>query len=460
VADVRERFHKSKTPRLLPAGLFFISNRMPTLWSGQATVLDLEELLLSEPEVSSEPLNDALRRARDTIGLEIGRGALARAADAFARQFPGQSAVQVYDPATFGAIARAPTDLDLPGGMVMFQELSADWPSLQAVESALAQHDAIAVAVGSGTISDLVKLASHRLGRPYMCVATAASMDGYAAYGASITKDGVKQTFACPAPRVIVADIDVLEAAPPAMTASGYADLLAKIPAGADWILADALGIEPIEPRVWDMVQNNLRATLSHPIDLQRLTEGLLMSGLAMQAAQSSRPASGAEHQLSHLWDMQHATDASHGFKVGVATLAVTRLYERLMEQSVGSLAVQSAAARWPAWDAMEREIIYLFDDDRIRAAASIESKAKYITADALVEQLTRLREIWPDLSSRLREQLLPSPTVEKMLRDAGAPTTPQEIGILQERLRDSFKLACRIRRRFTVLDLVERANL
>src|SRR5439155_283179 len=64
---------------------------------------------------------------------------------------------------------------------------------------------------------------------------------------------------------------------------------------------------------------------------IRRLTEGLFLSGFAMQRHQSSRPASGAEHQFSHLWDMQHATAASHGFKVGVATVAVARLYERLM---------------------------------------------------------------------------------------------------------------------------------
>ena len=80
---------------------------------------------------------------------------------------------------------------------------------------ALREHDAIPVAVGSGTLNDIVKRAAHECERPYMCVATAASMDGYTAFGASITKDGYKQTLTCPAPRAVLADLDVLTAAPP-----------------------------------------------------------------------------------------------------------------------------------------------------------------------------------------------------------------------------------------------------
>ena len=78
------------------------------------------------------------------------------------------------------------------------------------MQAVLAASQAIPVAVGSGTINDLTKLAAHRLGRPYMVVATAASMDGYTAYGASITHRGSKQTFDCPAPLAVLADLDVI----------------------------------------------------------------------------------------------------------------------------------------------------------------------------------------------------------------------------------------------------------
>ena len=94
----------------------------------------------------------------------------------------------------------------------------------------------------------MTKLAAHRTGRRYVAVGTAASMDGYTAYGASITYNGSKQTFPCPAPIAVVADLDVMRAAPAELNAAGYADLMAKTVAGADWLLADAVGNEAINP--------------------------------------------------------------------------------------------------------------------------------------------------------------------------------------------------------------------
>ena len=116
------------------------------------------------------------------------------------------------------------------------------------MQDALASSQAIPVAVGSGTINDLTKLAAHRLNRPYMVVATAASMDGYTAYGASITHLGPSRRSTAPPLAPSLADLDVIARARQGMNASGYADLLAKGVAGADWILADAAGEEPIDP--------------------------------------------------------------------------------------------------------------------------------------------------------------------------------------------------------------------
>src|SRR3954452_1581683 len=84
-----------------------------------------------------------------------------------------------------------------------------------------------------------------------LAVATAASVDGYTSFGASITKDGFKQTLTCPAPRAVLADLDVLTAAPAIMTASGYGDLLGKVPAGADWeVVPGLVELEVAVPRL------------------------------------------------------------------------------------------------------------------------------------------------------------------------------------------------------------------
>lgn len=406
--------------------------------------------------------------------LEIGTGILARVPEIFRQQFGTDTpALSVSDPRTHAAAGRrvaealreAGVPLE-PGLLLTDPHLHAEWRFVEAVEGALTNSRAIPVAVGSGTINDLVKLAAHRTGRQYLAVATAASMDGYTAFGASITYRGSKQTFDCPAPVAVVADLEVLCAAPPELSAAGYADLLAKVPAGADWILADELEIEPIDPTAWAMVQHPLREALADPAGVARgevdavaaLTRGLMQGGFAMQHTRTSRPASGAEHQFSHLWDMQGHTHQgrapAHGFKVGIATLAVTQLYEELLQFPMERLDPEARAAAWPAWPEVERDLEARFPEPAIRQKALEETAAKHVDPGALRDHLRRLRDRWPALRDRLRQQLLPPSELEAMLRAVGAPTAPEEIGISPERLSASFLLAYHLRRRFTVLDL------
>jgi glycerol-1-phosphate dehydrogenase [NAD(P)+] len=216
-------------------------------------------------------LERALHAARDTRFLAVDGGIRHGAAGVFASVFGARTAMIVADERTFAAAGRDVEDsfrrakhaCDPP--FLFGPDLSAGSTSVQGLHSALGSVQAIPVAVGSGTINDLTKLAAHRLNRPYMVVATAASMDGYTAYGASITHQGSKQTFDCPAPRAVLADLEVIARAPGGMNASGYADLLAKNVAGADWILADAMGVEPLDPSAWDTVQGLLRSWVVEP---------------------------------------------------------------------------------------------------------------------------------------------------------------------------------------------------
>ncbi len=430
---------------------------------------------------STKKLNlaEALGAARETRCLEIGQGANARAPQVFTDLFGPRSAVLVADVRTFAAAGQKVLGVFQSAGVPLqepfiFQapDLYAEHRFVEELEAALKQHDSIPVAVGSGTINDLTKLASHRTGRPYMCVATAASMDGYTAFGASITYHGAKQTFLCPAPAGVVADLDVIAAAPELMNAWGYADLLAKVTAGADWILADALGVEAIDSQAWAIVQGRLREMVAdpagvrgrNPATIARLVEGLMLGGFAMQWARSSRPASGAEHQFSHLWDMQHHTHngvtPSHGFKVGIGTLAVTALYECLLAKPVEEFDVARCCAAWPDEESWANRARALLAEPELVEGAVKELRAKHVAPEQLKAQLEALRATWPALQRELKAQLLPLATLKQMLRSAGAPTEPEHIGISRLRLRQSFWQAFCIRRRFTVLDLAVRTGL
>jgi glycerol-1-phosphate dehydrogenase [NAD(P)+] len=301
-------------------------------------------------------------------------------------------------------------------------------------------------------------------------------MDGYTAFGASIEKDGLKQTLSCPAPRAVVADLEVLEQAPKDMTASGYADLLGKVTSGADWLVADALEVEKIEPTGWSLVQDHLRGWTDSPAELragdqestERLMEGLILSGLGMQSYQSSRTASGAEHQFSHLWEMEglghgeghEGTSLSHGFKVGVGTVAIAALYELVLERDLGDLDIETLRDSWPTREAMERSVRAQHTSPDLERGAVEQTLAKYISAGELAQRLELLRDVWPGLREKVRVQLMPAEQIREKLQAAGCPTGPVEIGLNWEDFEATYLRARTIRKRYTVLDLAFEAGI
>ena len=420
----------------------------------------------------------ALAVARDTRYIAVEEGVRHATAGVFREAFGARSAVIVADENTFLAAGK-----DVEASFVRFGQappkrfifgphVYADDACVQELVQALRALDSIPIAVGSGTINDLTKLASHINHRPYMVVGTAASMDGYSAFGASITKAGSKDTVDCPGPAVVLADLEVIAHAPRIMNAWGYGDLLAKVVAGADWMLADAAGAEAIVPIAWELVQDPLRSWVGSPDAiaagsvgaLRHLVYGLLMSGLAMQATLSSRPASGAEHQFSHLWDMQHHTfngsAPSHGFKVGIGVLASLALQEYLLAIDLESFDIDAAVEKWPALEDLEIKIRALFDTEALQRRAIDETGGKYVTKDVLRTQLQHVQQNWTELQTKVRGQLFPFAELREMLRRAGCPYDPAQIGISRERLRLSYQQCCFLRRRFTILDLVFRLGL
>ena len=433
---------------------------------------------MSLPTNDSELLDRALTAARDTRRLAIGAGVRRRVPEEFRAVFGARPAAIVADPNTLEAAGRdvlaafEGAGHPLVDPFVFGRDVYAGIEDVERLRAALAATDAIPVAVGSGTINDLTKLASHRLGRPYLSVATAASMDGYTAFGASITERGSKQTFDCPAPAAVVADLDVIAAAPAGMNASGYADLLAKNVAGADWMLAEAAGVEPIDRDVWETVHGRLKDWVGDPSGVARgepaalggLTAGLMMTGFAMQAHKTSRPASGADHQFSHLWDMQHHTfrgvAPSHGFKVGIGTLASTALHEHLLSRDLRAIDVEQAVAAWPPFDLVERRLRELFGPGELAEKAVEESRAKHPSPEILRDQLASVQAAWPGVRERLARHLIPFDRARTLLRQAGCPDSPEAIGISRERLRRSFAQAAAIRRRFTILDVALRFGI
>jgi glycerol-1-phosphate dehydrogenase [NAD(P)+] len=429
---------------------------------------------------------EALKYTTDTKACVIGPGALASSAGMFGSLFPAaKNAFIVADPNTMrvaGEEVRKTLEASGVGCTVFLigedgLPFHAEYDLVVRLVEAYradAPAGAVPVAVGSGTVNDLVKRASEELGLRYMVVGTAASMDGYTSFGASITKDGMKQTLSCKAPLGCIVDSAVAAAAPREMTASGYADLIAKVSAGADWMLADVVGSEAIHPEAWDFVQSSLRTALDNPAgcaagdvaEVEKLCVGLVMSGFAMQAMNSSRPASGTEHQISHYWDMEdlsfNGSPVSHGFKVGIGTLASVKTLEFIVATDWENFDVDAAASKWwPDFAALSASFPAVFGDRPAHILrAQGEMAKKYSTPEEVRRELSRIKSVWPELSAKLKNQLMPFDEVLAKLKAVGAPCEPEEIGVSRERFRETFAGVTYMRSRYFGLDLVARMGL
>src|SRR5215210_3630245 len=431
--------------------------------------------------MGEQRIEAALREVTDTQRVNIGAGALASVPSVFAEGFGDSPAFVVADENTFEVAGREVQRLLEGAGHTTIEPyvfpaeppLYAGYANIEKLRDSLREHDAIPVAVGSGTLNDIVKRSAGECERPYMCVGTAASMDGYTAFGASIEKDGLKQTLSCPAPKALVADLEILQNAPENMTASGYADLLGKVTSGADWLVADALEVEKIDPTGWSLVQDHLREWTDSPAELragdqqstEHLVEGLILSGLGMQSYESSRTASGAEHQFSHLWEMEGLgkeadPPLSHGFKVGVGSVAIAALYERVLERDLDDLDTEALRDSWPAREEMEGSVRAQHKNPELEEGAVEQTLAKYISADELEQRLRLLGEVWPELRGKVRAQLMPAARLKEMLRAVGCPTGPGEIGPGWEDFAATYARAQTIRKRYTVIDLALEAGI
>jgi glycerol-1-phosphate dehydrogenase [NAD(P)+] len=266
----------------------------------------------------------------------------------------------------------------------------------------------------------------------------------------------------------IIADLDVLAHAPAQMAAWGYGDLAGKVVAGADWRLADAVGEEPIDPQPLALVQDNIKGWLHgsgrirsrDPEALRGLVSGLLIAGFAMQAHGNSRPASGSDHQIAHVWEMERLTvrgePAAHGACVGVGTVAMLALYEWFLAQDVSALAAHRAQSADDDRPAIEAELQASFDEPALVASARTEMTAKREHIDRRPLRLRKLAAGWTALRDRITTTLVPAATMEQWLSACGAASHPGDLGVSLDKLARDYRRARLIRRRYTLLDCLE----
>ena len=304
--------------------------------------------------------------------------------------------------------------------------------------------------VGSGVLNDIGKVLSHATGVPNAVVGTAPSMDGFASDTAPITDNNFKVSMPARQPRVVLADTDVLAAAPAELKSAGYGDMIAKYIAMADWRIANLTIGEYICPQVADLTRDAVRRVVAMTDrvtenDAQTagaILEALVMTGVAMKLCGSSRAAAGAEHIVSHFWEIQ-ASQAGlppvyHGQKVGVASLMITRMYYDLIRTA--------DPARFGAdetdWARVYAAYGSAFTDDIHRL------NSPTVTAQTSPEIL---RENWDAICRAVREEMPEPAALRALLLRANVASTPRQIGIPPALALSALQYHPYMRRRMTL---------
>jgi len=250
--------------------------------------------------------------------------------------------VSVYDENTYNAEGlikpKADEEIILPA-----KDLHADDHGVALLLERLPQNVDYLVAVGSGTIHDIVRYCAYEKGIDFVSCPTAASVDGFCSSVAAMTWKGYKKTLTAVAPKIVVADLNVITKAPLRLARSGFGDMVGKYIALSDWRISALLTGEYFCRKIYDITESATKKILDSAKGIvsgdtdsyEALTVGLLMSGLAMQLLGNSRCASGAEHHISHLIEMRPeplglSSDALHGEKVGVGSLIAIGEYHRI----------------------------------------------------------------------------------------------------------------------------------
>ncbi len=201
----------------------------------------------------------------------------------------------------------------------------------------------VIVAVGSGTIHDIARFCAHERGIRFVSCPTGASVDGFCSTVAAMTWYGFKKTLPAVAPEIVLADTEIIKNAPMELVRSGVGDIMAKYTALADWKMAHVLTNELLCEKIYSIMQGAADTVMQSVPGIVRgeesayadVTYALIMSGIAMQMMGNSRPASGAEHHISHMIEMEPEAfpvkfPAMHGEKTGVGSLIAVREYKRL----------------------------------------------------------------------------------------------------------------------------------
>ncbi|HVP21516.1 MAG TPA: sn-glycerol-1-phosphate dehydrogenase [Anaerolineaceae bacterium] len=402
--------------------------------------------------------------------VTIGPDAL-EALASFCSQGPFNTFHLVADPITYNILGRTvETTLNSSGlkGIATILEgfpLLAGGDAVLQILTAASPLSDVFIAVGSGTVTDVVRFASRSLNRPFISVPTAPSVDGYTSPTSPLIVAQVKQSFPGQLPLAVFAHLPTLCEAPAEMIAAGFGDMIGKATALADWRLGHLLWNEPYD----EAIASNARAALQRCIDsvsviasrdpqgIRVLMECQLDSGLNMAKAGSSRPASGAEHHLAHYWEMkliwENRPPLLHGLKVGFASLWIADLYARFQRFNLPELKQVLDKTPLPNAQLAIQDIktFYSRNSDRI-----INEQRHFLDLDETrwAALKVRIYENWDEILAIVKN-VPRGAELEIPLKVIKFPLMPSDLNLSETDITEALSAAHYLRDRLTVLKLL-----
>jgi len=364
----------------------------------------------------------------------------------------GGFTVAVYDENTYAATADRHPRVDFEV-VLDPEDLHANEQGVELLMAQLPKETEVLLAVGSGTIHDIVRYCAYQKQIDFVSCPTAASVDGFCSSVAAMTWKGCKKTLTAVAPKIVVADTDVIKNAPIRLARSGFGDMIGKYVALTDWRIAKIIKNEFYCERIANMTLEATQAVVNSAEGIaagsaeayEKLTYGLLLSGLAMQMMGNSRPASGAEHHISHIIEMAPKgldvhSDALHGEKVGVGTLLAIEEYQKIRSRS--DLQFQDYAPY------NEGFLKKAFDSEMLPEILKENEKdaAAGITAQIL-------RENWAAVTAEL-EKLPSLEELQKLYAKLSVKATLSDIGVDNGKAEQLLNYSPTVRNRLTLMRL------
>ena len=326
------------------------------------------------------------------------------------------------------------------------------------VEALCADIDGI-IAVGTGSINDICRVASFRKGKKFCIFATAPSMDGFASDTAPIIENNFKYSFFVEQPSIILADTKILAKAPLELKAAGFGDMVAKYIGIADWRIANLLIDEYYCPAVADLTMQGVQKVVDLADKVSgddeeaagSIMEGLILSGLGMKLAKSYRPPTRAEHVVSHYLECYKLARGIwpefHGKKVGVATVLINRIYHNIADRVEDIDPVVEVTD----WD----DVKAAFDETQTPELMKLNQPSIMDKVDP-----ARLKAIWPEVRKIIKEVLPTDEALMKMMQAAGAATEPADVHVSDELLVKALKYHSYMRYRILLTRLMPMMKL